>query len=79
VREKESPRAWLALTDGTHLSGRADACGWLGRAGFNGLNSVSFFLGFSKRFYFLFSLWFSNQIQTNSNMCIKQKNNLGSA
>jgi hypothetical protein len=36
-------------------------------------------------FFVLFSLWISNQIQTkfqiqtNSNMCIKQKNNLGSA
>jgi hypothetical protein len=44
-----------------------------------------FFFEISNVFSILISLWFSNQtqtkfqIQTNSNMCIKQKNNLGSA
>jgi hypothetical protein len=48
------------------------------------LLSFSFF-EISNVFSILISLWFSNQtqtkfqIQTNSNMCIKQKNNLGSA
>jgi hypothetical protein len=46
---------------GTHLSGRTGARGRLGRAG---LNLVFLFPGIFQTFFFLFSLWFSNQIQT---------------
>jgi hypothetical protein len=52
--------------------------------GGSGCFPFSFFLEFLIPFLF-FSLWISNQtqtkfkIQTNSNMCIKQKNNLGLA
>jgi hypothetical protein len=79
-RDKEGERTGVSDADKwdppVRWSGRARCC--LGRAGLNGQNSVFLFPRIFQTFLFLFSLWFSNQIQTNSNMCIKQKNNLGS-
>jgi hypothetical protein len=77
-REREGERARLALTGGSHLSGGAGARGlagsnWAERAEI----SFSIFLEFPNTFLFIFSMEF-NSNSNNSNMCIKQKNNLGS-
>jgi hypothetical protein len=75
------------LTGGSHLSGRADARarGLVGWVGLNGPKMVFPFSGiFQMLFFLFFSMDFKSnsnpiQIQNNSNMYIKQKNNLGSA
>jgi hypothetical protein len=64
-------------------SGRARQV-WLGWIGLNGPIGFSYFLGFSKcfSFYFFYGIQIKfkpNSNSNNPNMCIKQKNNLGSA
>jgi hypothetical protein len=75
----------LSLIGGVYLSSDA---GGRGLAGLSWAEWAAFgflFLWNFNAFSFLFSLWVSNriqtkfQIQTNSNMCINSKNNLGSA
>jgi hypothetical protein len=74
-REREHERA---LTGGVRLSGRAGA-----QAGPAGLfwaeMSFFYFQRISNAISILFSLGFSIQIQTKSNMCISSKSILGSA
>jgi hypothetical protein len=64
-RERERVRGCgSSLIGGTHLSSDAGVRpSWAG-LGRTGLNSVFLFPGISKGFFFLFSLWISNQIQT---------------
>jgi hypothetical protein len=65
------------------VGGRARVA-WLSWTGLNGPNFVFLFLPNFKRLFYIFSMDFKSysnqiQIQTISNLCIKQKNNLGSA
>jgi hypothetical protein len=74
-RERESARGREpSLTGGTHLSG--DAGAWPGWAKLGRLGCFGFFIfpGISNCFSISFSLGFSIQIQTNSNMCNNSKN-----
>jgi hypothetical protein len=73
----------LPLTGGAHLSGGAGACGPAGLDWADWAESgFSFFRDFLNAFLFIFSSELnsnSNPNSNTSNMCIKSKNNLGSA
>jgi hypothetical protein len=54
-----------SLTGGTHLSGEAGVrASWLGWVGLSGPKLLFLFPGIFQMLFFLFSLWISNQIQT---------------
>jgi hypothetical protein len=72
-RRRERGRG-SSLTGGTHLLGEAGTT-WLG---WTRLNGSKYIFSFSKKFLnaFLFILSMDFKSNSNSNMCIKQKNNL---
>jgi hypothetical protein len=82
-RGRESARA---LTGGVHLSG--NACARAGLTGLSWAEWAKFGFSFSPIFLMPFIFIFSSELNSNSNtnsnsnisnMCIKSKNNLGSA